>query len=108
MFETRPTYDQVSTESNKLKMRTRSTKGQHIATEGCTEFTMHVSQQTNLSGKRKHLIDYSQYRLMKYIDTVTDAQQRTVLIALLHDYIIGDVALAWKRGQPVYISVTKA
>jgi hypothetical protein len=29
------------------------------------------------------------------------------LIALLHDYIIGDVALAWKRGQPVYISVTK-
>jgi hypothetical protein len=45
---------------------------------------------------------------MKYIDTVTDAQQRTVLIALLHDYIIGDVALAWKRGQPVYISVTKA
>ena len=90
------------------KMRTRSTKGPYIATEGCTEFTMHISQQTNLSGKRKNLIDYSQYQLMKYIDTTMDTQQRIILIALLHDYIIGDVALAWKRGQPVYISVTKA
>jgi hypothetical protein len=108
MLETRPTYDQPSVDGNKLKMRTRSTKGQHIATESCTEFTLHVSQQSVLNGKRRNIIDYSQRKLEKYINTVNDPQQKMVLVALLHDYIKGDVALAWKRGQPLYISVTKA
>ena len=89
-------------------MRNRATKGQYVATEGCTEFTLHISQQTRLEGNRKSLIDYSQHQLTKYINTINDPQQRMVLIALLHEYITGNVAMAWKRGLPVYISIIKA
>jgi len=98
--------NQVST--SKLKMRTRSTKGPNVSLDSCTEFTLHVSQQGLLSEKKRGLIDYSEKRLVRYIDQIDDAQQRLVLIALLHDYRKGQVALAWKRGQPVYIKVTKA
>ena len=89
-------------------MRNRGTRGLHIATEGCTEFTLHISQLTNLTNNKKNLIDYSQHQLMKYIKTINDPQQRMVLIALLHDYVVGNVALAWKHGQPVYVSIIKA
>jgi hypothetical protein len=107
MFGTNTTYEQASVD-NKLKMRTNGIKGQNTKLGSCTEFTLHVSQQTILSGKRKNLIDYSQKKLERYIDTIDDAQQKMVLYALLHDYMKGDVALAWRRGQPVYIQVTKA
>ena len=108
MFGMKPTYDQVLPENKKLRMRTRSTKGQNVSVDSCTEFTLHVSQQSLLAGKRKNLIDYSQRKLEKYIDSVDDAQQKMILYALLHDYVKGEVALAWKRGQPVYVQVTKA
>jgi hypothetical protein len=94
--------------SNNLKMRTRSTKGPKVALDFCTEFTLHISQQGRLSEKRKSLIDYSEKRLINYINKTEDAQQKMMLVALLHDYCKGQVALAWKRGQPVYIQVTKA
>lgn len=74
----------------------------------CTEFQLHKSQQTVFNGFRKKIYDYSEHRLSKYIDTIKDAQQKTVLIALLHDYVNGDVAIAWRKGQPVWIRVTKA
>lgn len=102
------TYDQALLENKKLNMRTRSTKGQNVSIDSCTEFTLHVSQQSVLAGKRKNLIDYSQKKLEKYIESVNDSQQKMVLYALLHDYVKGEVALAWKRGQPVYVQVTKA
>jgi hypothetical protein len=108
MLGTPTTYNQESLKDNKLKMRNHVVKGQNIKLGSCTEFTLHVSQQTLLSGKRKNLIDYSQHKLTRYIDTIDDAQQKMVLCALLHDYIKGEVALAWRRGQPVYIQVTKA
>jgi len=92
---------------SKLKMRTRNTKEPKIALDFCTEFTLHVSQKTVLE-KKRNLIDYSEKKLIKYIDQVEDSQQKMVLIALLHDYRKGQVALAWKRGQPVYLKVTKA
>lgn len=92
----------------KLKMRTRSTKGPNVSLDSCTEFTLHVSQQGLLLEKKKGLIDYSEKRLVRYIDQIEDAQQKLVLIALLHDYRKGQIALAWKRGQPMYIKVTKA
>ena len=74
----------------------------------CTEFQLHKSQQTIFHGILKKVLDYSEYRLLRHIETVKDQQQRLVLIALLHDYINGDVALAWKKGQPVWVKVTKA
>jgi len=94
--------------SNKLKMRTRSTKGPNVSLDSCTEFTLHISQQSLTSEKKKNLIDYFEKRLIRYIKQVDDAQQQMVLVALLHDYRKGQIALAWKKGQPVYLKVTKA
>lgn len=68
---------------------------------------MHISQQSFTPEKRRGLIDYTQRKLEKYVETIDDAQQKMVLYALLHDYVKGDVAIAWKRGQPVYVKITK-
>lgn len=73
-----------------------------------TEFQLHKSQQTVFAGILKKIHDYSEYRLIKYIETIKDAQQKLVLVALLHDYVNGHVAIAWKRGQPIWVKVTKA
>jgi len=97
-------YDQQIRHS-KHDMRTRGTDGKNVSIESCTEFTLHVSQQSLV--QRTRLLDYSEKKLIKYIDTISDVQQKLVLYSLLHDYIKGHVALAWKRGQPIYIKVMK-
>ena len=74
----------------------------------CTEFQLHKSQKTVFHGTLKKIYDYSEHRLIRYIEKVKDPQQKLVLVALLSDYIAGHVALAWKRGQPIWIKVTKA
>jgi hypothetical protein len=75
----------------------------------CTDFQMHKSQMTIFDSKlSKRIYDYSEHRLTRHIEKVLDSQQKLILIALLHDYVCGDVAIAWKRGQPIWIKVTKA
>jgi len=107
MFKTLTTYIQEVSKDNKLKMRTKGTmkNGNNVKLESCTEFSLHIRQK-NVASK-KYLIDYSERKLERYIDKVKDSQQKMVLIALLHDYIKGDVAVAWRRGHPVYIQVMK-
>ena len=89
-------------------MATNIPKNISIKPGECTEFQLHKSQQTAFNGILKKVCDYSEHRLMRYIDKTTDAQQKLVLVALLSDYISGHVALAWKRGHPIWIKVTKA
>lgn len=89
-------------------MATNTPKNVSVRPGECTEFQLHKSQQTIFNGIRKKIYDYSEHRLRRYIETIKDAQQEMVLVALLHDYIEGSVAIAWKRGQPVWIKVTKA
>lgn len=74
----------------------------------CTEFQLHKSQQTIFHGILKKIFDYSEKRLIRYINTVKDIQQKLILVALLQDYIDGHVAIAWKRGQPIWVKVIKA
>lgn len=74
----------------------------------CTEFQLHKSQQTIFHGILKKIFDYSEKRLIRYINTVKDVQQKLILVALLQDYIDGHVAIAWKRGQPIWVKVIKA
>jgi hypothetical protein len=89
-------------------MATYIPKNISITPGECTEFQLHKSQQTIFHGILRKIFDYTEYRLSKYIDQVKDSQQKLMLIALLKDYISGSVAIAWKRGQPVWIKVTKA
>ena len=89
-------------------MSTNTPKNMPLKLGECTEFQLHKSQQTIFHGILKKVFDYSEYRLVRHIDSIKDPQQKLILVALLHDYICGNVALAWKRGQPIWIKVTKA
>lgn len=73
----------------------------------CTEFQMHKSQQMAFSGIMHRVFDFTEKKLIKYIEKIKDAQQRLLLVALLNDYISGHVAVAWKKGQPVWVKVSK-
>jgi hypothetical protein len=53
------------------------------------------------------VLDYSEFRLKKYIEQVTDEQQKFTLISVLKEYKAGLVAIAWKAGKPVWLKVTK-
>jgi len=88
-------------------MATNIPKNVPVKPGECTEFQLHKSQQTIFNNILKNICDYSEHRLIRYINQVTDQQQKMVLVALLHDYRTGHVAIAWNRGQPVWIKVTK-
>ena len=87
-------------------MATRNVAGVKVETKNTTEYVMHKSQTSLFNGIQHKVIDYSEHRLMRYIDSVTDRQQKLVLMALLSDYISGQVAIAWREGRPTYIRVT--
>ena len=74
--------------------------------EGCTEFQLHKSQQP-FNGNKRNIYDYSEYRLKLYIEQTVDEQQKMTLKEVLANYKKGMVAVAWKSGRPVWISVTK-
>jgi len=106
VFDTyRSMVEEVPAPRAKLSMRTRGNS--KIPIHECTEFTLHVSQRTEFAGSRGKLIDYSEHRLRRYIKTIDDKQQVMLLKAMLVDYLTGQIAVAWRRGQPVYVKVTK-
>jgi hypothetical protein len=73
--------------------------------EVCTDFQLHKSQ---IPGSdKRNLFDYTEFRLNRYILQVTDEQQKTTLVNVLENYKKGKVAVAWKAGKPVWISITK-
>jgi len=86
------------------EMATRTPRGTSIG-ESCTEYQLHRSQNPLTCGKG--FADYSEFRLMKYIEKVTDEGQKMTLTNVLKDYKRGLVAIAWKSGKPVWIRVIK-
>lgn len=87
-------------------MATRSPQGPAKKPgEACTDFQMHKSQ--ILAADKRNLFDYSEFRLRRYISQLTDDQQKTTLSDILVKYRKGLVAIAWKGGKPIWISVTK-
>lgn len=89
----------------RYNMKTRGNS--NIPISECTEFTMHVSQKTEFANSKKKLIDYTEYKLIKYIEKIKDKQQELILNVMLVDYVKGHIAVAWRKGQPVYVNVTK-
>jgi len=90
-----------------VKMATRNPTNAKIDDGLCTDYVLHKSQQTIFNGIQGKIIDYTEHRLLRYLSTVKDPQQRLVLTAILHDYCLGHIAIAWKRGSPTYLRVTK-
>jgi hypothetical protein len=87
-------------------MATRDPHNVDVSSE-CTEFQLHKSQHTVLVGLLHKVIDYTEHRLKKYVSMVTDPQQKAALQELLERYKKGLVAIAWKKGRPVWLPVTK-
>ena len=91
---------------HEYSMATRSPQGPgRRPGEVCTDFQLHKSQIPNAD--RRNLFDYTEFRLKKYIELLTDDQQKTTLTDILDKYRKGRVAVAWKGGKPVWIAVTK-
>jgi len=53
------------------------------------------------------LIDYTEHRLQKFIETVSDPHQKMTLCAILDGYKTCKVAISWRSGKPVWINVTR-
>lgn len=92
----------------KAEMATRNPADVKVERDGCTEFVLHKSQQSLFHGIQKKIVDYTEHRLLRYANIVRDPQQKLVLMAMISDYREGKIAVAWKRGMPVYIRVTKS
>lgn len=73
--------------------------------EACTEFQLHKSQ-LNATSKR-NLIDYTEIRLLKYIEQLEDKRQKITIASILEDYKKGYLAIAWKSGRPSWVQITK-
>jgi uncharacterized protein (UPF0261 family) len=87
-------------------MATRNPGGTKVDVEG-TEFHLHKSQQSIFAGIMHKVIDYTEHRLLRYADKVKDPQQKATLKELITNYKKGLVAIAWRKGQPVWLPVTK-
>lgn len=72
-----------------------------------TDFVLHKSQQAWLQGIQDRIIDYTEKRLIKYVNSTTDAQQRITILTLIDDYRAGNVAVAWRRGDPTWVKVVR-
>lgn len=84
------------------------TSNQRISTKKVgsdyTEYQLHKSQFAN--GVERNIFDYTEYRFLKYIEAF-DKEKQLILLNVLASYRKGTIALAWKSGNPVWISVNK-
>lgn len=69
-----------------------------------TEYQLHKSQISN--GIERNVFDYTEYRFLKYMETF-DKEKQLILLNVLASYRKGAIAIAWKSGNPVWISVNK-
>ncbi len=97
----------VSLRAMKQKMATRSPKGKSAVLECITDFVLHKTQRCPTWADIRSIIDFTEQKLLRLMDSMDDAQQKLVLAAMLDDYISGEIAVAWQRGSPCYIRVTK-
>jgi hypothetical protein len=82
-------------------MATRNTAGLPGRPERCTEFQLYGGD------KQKNVVDFTERKLLSYAAKATDPQQKLTLYALIDDYRGGNIAVAWRRGNPLYVKVTK-
>jgi hypothetical protein len=88
-------------------MATRSTASTKVPLHECTNFTLHKSQLTIFRGIQNKIVDFTEHKLLKYANSVIDAQQKLELMAMTKDYRDGNIAVGWRRGSPCYIKVVK-
>lgn len=88
--------------STNTNMATRNAAGLPGRPEKSTDFQLHSGR-----GSSKNVIDFTEHKLIQHASKVLDQQQKLHILALVDDYRNGLVAIAWKRGAPIYFKVTK-
>ena len=88
-------------------MATKIPKNTTIKPGESTDFQLHKSQQSLFNGILQKVSDYSEKRLARLIENTTEKKKKETLQNLLSDYVAGRVAIAWHRGHPIWIKVTK-
>ena len=81
-------------------MATRRIEDAPERIDRCTEFQVHV-------GKAGNVVDFTEFKLLRYSASVSDPQQKLIIAALIIDYRMGTIAVAWRRGKPVPLRMTK-
>jgi len=82
-------------------MATRNAANLPERKERCTEFQLHGGSSF------RNVVDFTERKLLRYANKANDPQQKLVLMAMIDDYLKGNIAVAWRKGQPVYVKVTK-
>ena len=72
-----------------------------------TEFQLHISQYQSYPANKGVLRDFSEARLVDYLNNTCDPERKILISAILDDYRQGKIAIAWRNGEPVYIRMTK-
>lgn len=73
----------------------------------CTSFQFHKTQQTIYSGILDDILDFTEFKLSRYIEGINEPEEIERLNSLLSDYKQGKVAIAWSKGVPVSINIIK-
>lgn len=90
-----------------VRVAKRVQKDIKAAPSECTQYQLHKTQLTVFAEFLRTTYDFTEFRLRRCIEEVDDSQ-KLVLTDLLNNYVRGNVAIAWLRGQPLHINVTKA
>jgi len=88
-------------------MATRNPVKESVKAEECTKFQLHKSQQTAFNGHQHKIFDFAEHRLRRLALNSLNRERRAFLLELIKKYVNGEVAIAWRFGEPVYISITK-
>ena len=74
-------------------------KSETESTSTSTEFQLYVS------GRQPNIIDYTEFKLKKYMKLAKDPQQIEALQELCNKYTDGTVAICWKKGYPGWLNL---
>ena len=77
--------------------KSRSKKNEHLTSP--TDFQIY--------SKGKNLHDFTQHRLATLIKKTHNETVLSQLVTLLDDYLANRVAVAWRRGEPMFIKIVK-
>ena len=83
-----------------MDMATRNVAEVPGRPDKCTDFQLHTKRTGNV-------LDFTLHKLIRYALKTQDPQQKLTLMALIEDYRNGLVAIAWRKGLPVPLRVTK-
>jgi hypothetical protein len=90
-----------------IAMATRNPSGTRLNKEECTEFQLHMTQLPSYDKLKGKLVDFTEQKLLRYLDVVVDEQQIMALQDLIARYRRGLVAVGWRKGKPVYVDATR-